>query len=94
MDSDYIVAKAVRDFWVKNNYIADVAISLKQRYQPSEEWEDVITVAGWDGANMQNVIFDTDFCEGQQYVKDIKIAYLDDVIEKYFQTEVEQHGQL
>lgn len=92
-DSDYIATGAVKDFW-KNYHPEDVVIYFKQKYEyeNDDKWEQVDTIAYYDGANSDNVAFLDDFFEGQTCIKDIHVVNLEDVMEYYYDNVIDKTG--
>ena len=85
MNSYDIIANAVREYW-KENYPTDVIAFFYQKYdfESDDEWEwceELIYPEGSD--NWDDVIFHSDFCEGQTCVKDITIVELDKITSYY-----------
>lgn len=94
MDSYDIVAEAVRKFWRENRPQAVIAF-FYQKYDYDNKWEwreELIECESCSNYDM--VIFQMDFCEGQEDVKDLTIASLDEVIDFYVKNKIRQDGKV
>lgn len=81
--SDEIIADAVRKCW-NETHPHDVVVFFEQKYEHEISWnEEWVIATPHSSSNADDVIFNTDFCEGQTEVKGIEIADLDDVIDCY-----------
>lgn len=85
MDSYDIIADKVRSFW-KETYPQDVIAFFFQKYDFESEWqweycEELASPNSSD--DYETVIFETDFCEGQTEVTDVKIVSLEEIIQFY-----------
>lgn len=78
MNSEDIIAKAVKQFWEDGDIAYDCVVFFEQKYHHEKVWEkiDCIVYACDNG-----MVFDYDFCEGQTDVRSIKIVKLSDVID-------------
>ena len=93
MDSYDIVAEAVRKFW-RENCPQPVIAFFYQKYDYDNKWkwrEELIECES--SYNYDMVIFQMDFCEGQEDVKDLTIASLDEVIDFYVKNKIRQGGK-
>lgn len=93
MDSYDIVAEAVRKFW-RENCPQPVIAFFYQKYDYDNKWEwreELIECES--SSNYDMVIFQMDFCEGQEDVKDLTIASLDEVIDFYEKNKIRQGGK-
>lgn len=83
--SEDIIADAVRKYW-NETHPRDVVVFFEQKYEHEFSWDKEWAIATpYSSSNADTVIFNTDFCEGQTEVRDIKIADLDDVIDYYIE---------
>ena len=92
MDSYDIIAETIRSFW-KNNYPQDVIAFFQQKYSWDDKWErceELVECHGCD--DYENMTFLSDFCEGQEEVKDVIIVPLREVIAFYYKMELEPSG--
>lgn len=78
-----IVGDKIRDFWRKN-HPQDVIAFFSQKYKHEEMWEFCAEFATSRSSNdYETVIFEDDFWEGQEEIKDIEIVPLEEIIEFY-----------
>ena len=90
MDSYDIVAEAVRKFWRENRPQPVIAF-FYQKYDYDNKWEWREELIECESRfNYDMVIFQMDFCEGQEDVKDLTIASLDEVIDFYVKNKIKQ----
>lgn len=85
MNSDDIIANAIREYWRKTSPV-DVIVYFYQKYEyeSDNEWEwHQELVCHQSFYNCDTVIFLNDFCEGQTCVKDITIVELDKITSYY-----------
>lgn len=83
--SDDYVGEAVRNFWKSNNYAFPVVAFFYQKYKFETQWERCTELINCDSdTDLKTVIFENDFCEGQQDIKNIHIVSLEEVFEFYF----------
>lgn len=81
--SDEIIADAVRKYW-NETHPHDVVVFFEQKYEHEISWnEEWVIATPHSPSNADDVIFNTDFCEGQTEVQHVEIADLDDVIDCY-----------
>lgn len=93
MDSYDIVAEAVRKFWRENRPQPVIAF-FYQKYDYDNKWEWREELIECESRfNYDMVIFQMDFCEGQEDVKDLTIASLDEVIDFYVKNKIRQDGK-
>ena len=94
MDSYDIVAEAVRKFW-KENRPQPVIAFFYQKYDYDNKWEWCEEFIECESrSNYDMVIFQMDFCEGQEDVKDLTIVSLDEVIDFYVKNKIRQDGKV
>lgn len=94
MDSYDIVAEAVRKFWRENRPQPVIAF-FYQKYDYDNKWEWCEELIECESSyNYDMVIFQMDFCEGQEDVKDLTIASLDEVIDFYVKNKIRQDGKV
>lgn len=85
MNSYDIVGKAVQEYW-KETYPQDVVAFFYQKYdyQSDDHWEQCEELVFPVGdSNYEDMEFETDFCEGQTDVKDLRIVALDHILNHY-----------
>lgn len=75
-----VVGDKVIKFWNDNGFVDPVVCFFDIKYDYEETWEHIRVIA--EPENME-VCFQWDFFEGQTDIKDIKIAYLEDIFNKY-----------
>lgn len=94
MDSYDIVAEAVRKFW-RENCPQPVIAFFYQKYDYDNKWEWREEIIECESSyNYDMVIFQMDFCEGQEDVKDLTIVSLDEVIDFYVKNKIRQDGKV
>jgi hypothetical protein len=84
-DSYDTVRNAVIDFW-KETYPQDVIVFFNQKYEfdLDEDYEWCQELASPQASDdYENVIFNSDFCEGQTWVKDIQVVPLNEIVNYY-----------
>lgn len=82
--SSEIIADKIRKFWEEHGD-EEVVVFFWQKYEWEKDWQFVvITAECYKRDNIYIVSFNTDFCEGQTCVKDIKIGLLYDVLNDYY----------
>lgn len=78
-----IVGDKIREFWRKN-HTQEVIAFFSQKYAHEKDWEFCAELAlPQSSSDLETVIFETDFWEGQEEVKDIEIVPLEDIIDFY-----------
>lgn len=83
MDSYDVIAEAVKSYW-KSKFPQDVVAFFRQKYSWDDEWErceELVVCYGSD--DYENMVFLSDFCEGQTDVKDVVIVSLHEVTAFY-----------
>ena len=94
MNSYDVIEEAVKAFW-RTTYPQDVIAFFYQKYdfQDDNEWEWCEElVNSHSSTDYENMTFQTDFCEGQNCVKDVTIVTLDEVTSYYTKHKLKQEG--
>ena len=78
-----VVAEAVYKFCDDTYY--HTCIAKFEQSSDGKEWTDETEIVYFD--NCTDLVFDTDWCEGQKYIRNIRICHLDEVL---FPSEVEK----
>ena len=78
-----IVAETVKKFWDEHKEVGTVVCFFDQKYEYEEEWDHVRVLAEPYQGDWDVVEFEWDFYEGQTEIKNIKIAFLDDILDKF-----------
>lgn len=78
MNSEDIIAKAVKQFWEDGVVEDDCVVFFEQKYHHEKVWEKITCVVYSCDSRM---VFEYDFCEGQSDVRSVKIIKLSDVID-------------
>lgn len=71
-----IVAKAVCDF-CDDTYYSTCIVRFEQSYD-CLMWTEETEIVFFE--NCTDLVFDTDWCEGQTYIRNLQICHLDEVI--------------
>lgn len=84
-DSYNIIGDAVRNFWKQEGFATNVIVFFSQKYSDDKQWEQCQELAMCNSdTDFENVIFLSDFCEGQTEVANIHIVELDNVTDFYY----------
>lgn len=82
-----IVAEKIKKFWDEHERVETVVCFFDQKYNHEKEWNHIRVLAEPYQGDWDVVEFEWDFYEGQTEIKNIKIAFLDDILDKYEEEE-------
>lgn len=71
-----MVADKIQAF-CQATYYGNVIASFDQSYD-GKEWDHQVEFASFENEDFEIVVFDNDWCEGQGYIRNLKIWHLED----------------
>lgn len=83
--SEKYIEKAVKEYWKEYGVAEAVIVFFFQKYEDSENWEyrEELAMCTNYSADESDVLFLSDFCEGQTMVQIVHIVPLDEVTSFY-----------
>ena len=84
-DSYEIIGDIVREYWKQECFAENVIVFFDQKYSDDKQWEHCEELVMCNSpSDFENVIFLSDFCEGQTEVNNIHIKNLEEVTAYYY----------
>lgn len=71
-----VVADKIREF-CEATYYGDVVVAFEQSYD-GKSWDRQVEFASFENSDFESVVFNSDWCEGQSHIRNLKVWHLED----------------